>query len=423
MKWDFDNRLLAADSDNNGSDDVFYLWDALGRRVGRTAGGSTTVYFQNGQQTLADYASGNPANSPTHNYLWGSYIDELVLRTSSSGNHYFHRNQQYSIIAATTSAGAIAERYAYTAYGELTILNASGTPIAASAINNRYTYTGREWDAVLAIYHFRARMYSPLAGRFISRDPIGYVVYSGSYQADYLIRMMDPLGLYDVDPRNTTCGRGWDDHWWRHYFHGMGRPLDLSSIPSVFDLWKNSSLTQQAFSGISTIADSQTGNACGTSATVPIKTEPIAVDYSAPTTGSDIETVCRFFQSEFPRRGPEQTSLWPIGDTRLRLSGSCSCSTSCETYFNPRSNNCITGRPSRLVDACTTCACVATVSLKDSFEDVMDPLDRSPQIMNEFPGGKAYAITASLTKNSTFTNCQTRLPSLPVTGGIELLGL
>jgi hypothetical protein len=57
-----------------------------------------------------------------------------------------HSNQQYSITAITTSAGAIAERYAYSAYGEPTICDASGSALnpQLSTLNNRYMYTGRE---------------------------------------------------------------------------------------------------------------------------------------------------------------------------------------------------------------------------------------------------------------------------------------
>jgi hypothetical protein len=63
----------------------------------------------------------------------------------------YHRNQQYSITAMTTSTGAVTERYAYTAYGQPTILNASGSVLTSSAIGNRYTYTGREWDESLGL--------------------------------------------------------------------------------------------------------------------------------------------------------------------------------------------------------------------------------------------------------------------------------
>ena len=111
-------------------------------------------------------------------------------------------NQQYSVTAITTATGAIAERYAYTAYGLPTILNASATIIASSAISNRYTYTGREWDATLGLHHFRARWMSPIAGRFLGRDPIGF---EGSQYnlSEFLggkpIDSADPTGLLWVE--------------------------------------------------------------------------------------------------------------------------------------------------------------------------------------------------------------------------------
>ena len=94
--------------------------------------------------------------------------------SSSTGTSSFCCNQQYSITAVTTSTGTIAERYAYSAYGQPTILDASVSVLSSSAINNRYTYTGREWDATLGLHHFRARWMSGLIGRFLTRDPIGF---------------------------------------------------------------------------------------------------------------------------------------------------------------------------------------------------------------------------------------------------------
>ena len=98
-----------------------------------------------------------------------------VATPSAETSTHNHSNQQYSITAITTSSGAIAERYAYSAYGEPTICDGSGSTLSSSAINNRYTYTGREWDATVGLYHFRARWMSPKSGRFLGHDPIGYV--------------------------------------------------------------------------------------------------------------------------------------------------------------------------------------------------------------------------------------------------------
>ena len=108
-----------------------------------------------------------------------------------------YRNQQYSIYALTDSSGAVSERYAYTAYGQPTFLNASATVQTSSAAGNRYTYTSREWDATLGLHHFRARWMSGLTGRFLTRDPIGF---ADSYQQyEYVtgapLILVDPLGL------------------------------------------------------------------------------------------------------------------------------------------------------------------------------------------------------------------------------------
>jgi RHS repeat-associated protein len=38
-----------------------------------------------------------------------------------------------------------------------------------------FTFTGREYDAETGLYHYRARTYGSSLGRFLSRDPLGYV--------------------------------------------------------------------------------------------------------------------------------------------------------------------------------------------------------------------------------------------------------
>ncbi|MCU0712986.1 MAG: hypothetical protein MUC43_13075 [Pirellula sp.] len=112
--------------------------------------------------------------------------------------HYYHRNGQYSITAMTTSTGEVEERYAFAAYGQPTIYNASGSPIRnqQSQIANRFTYKGHEWDETLCLHHFRARWVSPLAGRFLGRDPIGY--------DDGLSLYRSYMSLFDFDPHGTN---------------------------------------------------------------------------------------------------------------------------------------------------------------------------------------------------------------------------
>ncbi|GAB5406686.1 MAG: hypothetical protein Aurels2KO_49170 [Aureliella sp.] len=222
LSWDMDNRLKSADVGNNGID-VTYQFDAVSRRVARSVffplppggegqgEGVTTVYVQSGQQTFADYTAGANSSSPLYRYVYGSYIDEPVLRYQPTGAQsvYYHRNQQYSVTALTNASGAILERYAYTAYGTPTITNASGTVLTSSTQNNRYTYTGREWDQTISLYHYRARMYDPALGRFCSKDPILFVRHRlfermlatqlnrFRYVSSRPLRMVDPSGLLE----------------------------------------------------------------------------------------------------------------------------------------------------------------------------------------------------------------------------------
>ena len=181
--------MNSVDVNADSSVDMEYKYDALGRRVARVGSSGSLVYVQADQQTIADYGVGDAPSLPLYRYVYASYVDEPVVRkeVGTSGTvHYFHRNQQYSIYALTTAAGAIAERYAYTAYGQPTILSAAAAVLTSSAINNRYTYTAREWDNTIGLHHFRARWMSGLTGRFLTRDPIGYVQSRSLYDANRL---------------------------------------------------------------------------------------------------------------------------------------------------------------------------------------------------------------------------------------------
>ncbi len=187
-----------------------------------TSGGQSVTTDVKGNQTVLPSGLQPPASSlptATYRYVFASYIDEPVVRktTGSSGTLlYFHRKQQYSILALTDSSGNLIERYAYTAYGQPTFLNASATVQTSSAANNRYTYTAREWDVTLGLYHFRGRWMSGLTGRFLSRDPIGYW---GSEWGLY--EFCDEQVLISVDP----LGRFWDDS------SGAGYPVQKFEWP------------------------------------------------------------------------------------------------------------------------------------------------------------------------------------------------
>jgi len=195
---------------------ISFQYDALGRRVSKTAGSSTTVYVCKTEpiaygpfagQVIRKYAGGTAPASPSERYIYGTYIDAPIWKTGTVGAVYYHANNLYCVSALTDGTGAVAERYQYSPYGVLTILAADGTTVrTVSSYANPYTFTGRRWDGEALLYYYRARYYDPLAGRFVGRDPIGYSARNSlfAYSNDSPSNTTDRTGL--AEEQAEHCG-------------------------------------------------------------------------------------------------------------------------------------------------------------------------------------------------------------------------
>ena len=239
--WDYDNKLKGADTDQDGAADAVYAYDALGRRVSKTIASTSTstVYVSALNQEIAEYPAGAAASAPTYDYVFGDYVDEVLLRvTAATGTrHYYHQDSLYCVRAITDANGAVVERYVYDPYGKAIYLSGTGTLLTpqASSIGNTILYTGRRLDSETSLYYYRARYQDPTLGCFISKDPLRYL--DGSSQYAYVVGrpfIYTDWSGYVAEPSIPLCfgyGKSVDltdkqlDEWMKKYVKALNDAL------------------------------------------------------------------------------------------------------------------------------------------------------------------------------------------------------
>ncbi|MCC5828033.1 MAG: RHS repeat-associated core domain-containing protein [Phycisphaeraceae bacterium] len=199
---------------------VTYRYNGLGHRVSRILWDNTdpqnpvidtkTDYYYNaGWQVVEERVDGD-----VHiQYLWClSYIDTPVLRwRDTTGNEELDETLYYTVDAnknvtalIDAATGNVVERYLYDPYGRVMVLKENwslqevdghdhGT---VSAFGNEILFTGYRYNPETGTYHARNREYHPLLGRFMQRDPLGYVDGGNLYAAYFAMwGGVDPEGL------------------------------------------------------------------------------------------------------------------------------------------------------------------------------------------------------------------------------------
>ncbi|MBI3359130.1 MAG: RHS repeat protein, partial [Nitrospirae bacterium] len=194
--WDARNRLTSMSGTGVTAS---FMYDALGRRISKTINGVTTKYLYDGNDIVAEIKNG----VVTATYLRSLNIDEPFMRTTATGQEFYHADALGSVMALTDSTGAIKTTYTYDPFGNTTVTGTSTNP---------FQYTGRENDGT-GLYYYRARYYSPTLQRFLGEDPIFTLrclqIYTGgknayAYVDNNPIRYVDPFGL----DKNECPGRG-----------------------------------------------------------------------------------------------------------------------------------------------------------------------------------------------------------------------
>jgi len=181
--YDEENRLTSVTRKSDSQVVGQYQYDALSRRVVKLAnpGGSLTEtrYFYDDARVIEEQDASVVTQAT---YVYGNYVDEVLSMARGGQDYYYHQNALWSVVAVSDDTASVVERYAYDAYGFVSITDGAGSPVPSnawgtphSAVENPYLFTGRRLDEESGLYYYRARYYDSEKGRFLQRDPLGYV--------------------------------------------------------------------------------------------------------------------------------------------------------------------------------------------------------------------------------------------------------
>ena len=224
-EYDYRNQLIEV-GHSGGAVIATYRYDAMGRRVEKNVSGpGITRFILSGLEVIETCAG---QTTWAQSFVYADGIDRVVsmrqadvldwdadLDTSELVWSYYHRNALGSVMFISEPDETEAATYRYTPYGEMTIKR-GGFVQGSDPLGQDIGYTGRWYDAEVAVWQFRFRAYSASTGRFLQRDPIGYgpapslYAYVDSSPFNYV----DPLGLEElpVDLGERKLG-DWLDEW------------------------------------------------------------------------------------------------------------------------------------------------------------------------------------------------------------------
>jgi RHS repeat-associated protein len=186
--YDTENRLLT----ESGPVTLALSYDPMGRLQQSVINGTTTQFLYDGDSLVGEYPA--TGNTPLRRYVHGAGTDNPLIwyeggtMTAANAN-YLITDRQGSIVATAGSSGALAVNYTYDAYGAP---NTWGTVGAVP----RFRYTGQAAIPEAHLYHYKARVYDPVSGRFLQTDPVGYGpdVNWYAYLGNNPVNKADPTG-------------------------------------------------------------------------------------------------------------------------------------------------------------------------------------------------------------------------------------
>ena len=212
--YDAWNRLVAVKNASTDASVATYAYDGLGRRIEESyAGGSTNyLYYNSAWQVIEERQGGTSSSDVHYQYTYGA-SGNLIMRDTLSGGSIVPGDRLYAqwdangdITALTDASGTVVERYEYSPYGQVTVLDAGGTPVSGnvSAYGWQYLFQGGRQDSATGLYIFEHRDYNPSSGTWMECDPLGLAARDENLYRFVKNSPMDSTDLsgYQQDPND-----------------------------------------------------------------------------------------------------------------------------------------------------------------------------------------------------------------------------
>jgi len=151
---------------------------------------------------LRTSVSSSGIESDSRTFVFGNYIDEVLMMRQPTGTEYLYGHDHlYSPAVLFDAAGTVVRRYEYDVYGRMRPYSATWGSVpwlAWQILGNYYAFTGRELDRVgtsqtgfLEIMYYRARYYDPDSSWFLQPDPLGLDPAGGQENLFYPLRQYE----------------------------------------------------------------------------------------------------------------------------------------------------------------------------------------------------------------------------------------
>ncbi|WP_026096990.1 RHS repeat-associated core domain-containing protein [Ideonella sp. B508-1] len=212
--FDLGNRINTASS--GGTTTSTYSYDGNGRRVEAWNNADSTtqsyVYDHTGVLRFQRIWTSGAKNDTKYLYLG----NRLVTEVNSAGT-YTHEDALGSPVARTNDSAALISKTRYEPYGNV----ASGfVPTKPDNIG----FTGHVFDSNTGLVQMQQRYYDPIAGRFLSTDPVVADVSNGgnfgryTYVDNNPYAKVDPTGMLpeqflDNEAKEVLAGKLSEDQW------------------------------------------------------------------------------------------------------------------------------------------------------------------------------------------------------------------